>query len=155
MKRTTQRPLGLQLLTWLLWFWASASLLVIGLLMIGDGPIPLGGRAVHRDEALARILPILGPMALAAAGAALALTLEKPWARSAVLLPFALAAITPAFTGVSTSLLDMALGALALLPVVAVVVWYLYFRPRVATYFDALRARDRGMSPRSRQGDSR
>jgi hypothetical protein len=134
------RPLGLGLLIWLLWFWAGASVLVILILVVGDGPVPLGGRAVARDEALARIIPILGPMALAAAGAALALALEKHWARSAILLPFALAAATPAFTGAATSVTDLALGALALAPVVAALVWYLYFRPRVVAYFNALRA---------------
>lgn len=135
------RPLGLGLLTWLLWFWAGASILVILLLATGDGPIPLSGRAVPRDEAIARILPILGPMALAAAGAALALALEKHWARSAVLLPVALAAATPAFTGAAASVTDLAIGAATLLPLVGVLVWYLYFRPGVAAYFDGLRAR--------------
>jgi hypothetical protein len=138
-----EQPLGLGLLTWLLWFWAGASLLVIVLLVIGDGPLPLGGRAVPRDEALARILPIPGPMALAAAGAALALALGKHWARSAVLLPFALAAVTPAFTGVATSAVDLAIGAAALVPAVAALVWYLYFRPRVVAYFQALEAREK------------
>jgi hypothetical protein len=57
----------------------------------GRGPHPLSGGG-PAGRGLARILPILVPMALAAAGAALALALEKPWARSAVLLPFALAA---------------------------------------------------------------
>jgi hypothetical protein len=152
MIETTERPLGLGLLIWLLWFWAGASLLVIALLLIGEGPLPLSGRAVPRDEAIARILPILGPMALAAAGAALALTLEKPWARSAVLLPFALAAITPVFTGVATSALDLVLGALALAPLVAGLVWYLYFRPRVAAYFDSLRVGERGAGGRHGRG---
>jgi hypothetical protein len=136
------RPLGLGLLTWLLWFWAGASLLVLLLLAIGEGPLALSGRAVSREEALALILPILAPMALAAAGAALALALEKHWARSAVLLPFALAAVTPAFTGVATSATELATGALVMLPIVLGLVWYLYFRPRVAAYFRMLRARD-------------
>jgi hypothetical protein len=136
----TDRPLGLGLLIWLFSFWAGASLLVILLLVMGDGPIPLGGVTVPREEALARILPILGPIALAAAGAALALALEKPWARGAVLLPFSLAAVSPAYTGAARSPLDLALGALAILPLAAVLVWYLYFRPRVVAYFSALRA---------------
>jgi hypothetical protein len=134
-----ERPLGLALLTWLLWFWAGASALVIAVLLVGDGPIPLSGRAVPRDEAVARMVPILGPIALAAAGAALALGLRKHWARAAVLLPFALAAVTPAFTGVAASVADLAMGALALTPFVAILVWYLFFRPGVAGYFAALR----------------
>jgi hypothetical protein len=137
-----ERPLGLGLLAWLLWFWAGASLLVLLLLAVGEGPLALSGRAVAREEALARILPILAPMALAAAGAALALALEKHWARSAILLPFALAAVTPAFTGVATSTAELATGALVMLPVVLALVWYLYFRPGVAHYFRTLRARD-------------
>jgi hypothetical protein len=137
-----ERPLGLALLTWLLWFWAGASVLVIVVLLVGDGPIPLSGRAVPRDEAVARMVPILGPIALAAAGAALALGLRKHWARAAVLLPFALAAVTPAFTGVAVSVTDLAMGALALAPVVAILVWYLFFRPEVAGYFAALREVD-------------
>lgn len=141
------RPLGLNLLTWLLWFWAGASVLVILVLVVGDGPIPLSGRAVPRDEALARMLPILGPIALAAAGAALALDLRKHWARSAVLLPFALAAVTPAFTGVAATVMDLVMGALALAPVVAILVWYLFFQPDVARYFRSLRDAD------ERQGD--
>jgi hypothetical protein len=143
MNEPTERPLGLSLLTWLLWFWAGAAALVLVVLVVGEGPIPLSGRAVDRQEALARILPIVVPMALAAAGAALALALEKPWARSAVLLPVALAAVAPAFTGAATSLLDVFLGALALVPVVAVLVWYLYYRPRVTEYFRHLWERQR------------
>jgi hypothetical protein len=134
-----ERPLGLSLLTWLLWFWAGACALVIAVLMVGDGPIPLSGRAVPRDEALARMLPILGPIALAAAGAALALGLRKHWARSAVLLPFALAAVTPAFTGVAVTVGDLARGALALSPVVALLIWYLFFQRGVTDYFAGLR----------------
>jgi hypothetical protein len=134
-----ERPLGLHLLAWLLWFWAGACVLVILVLVVGDGPIPLSGRAVPRDEALARMLPILGPIALAAAGAGLALGLRRHWARSAVLLPFALAAVTPAFTGVAASVADLARGALALAPIVALLVWYLYFQRGVAAYFAYLR----------------
>jgi hypothetical protein len=141
MTDTVQRPLGLSLLAWLLWFWAGASVLVIVILVVGDGPIPLSGQAVPRDEALARILPILVPMALAAAGAALAVGLEKTWARAAVLLPFVLAAATPALTGVAVSVSDLVVGMLALVPVVGVLVWYLYFRPQVAAYFHGLRDR--------------
>jgi hypothetical protein len=139
MMNPDERPLGLALLTWLLWFWAGASVLVIAVLLVGDGPIPLSGRAVPRDEAIARMVPILGPIALAAAGAGLALGLRKHWARAAVLLPFALAAVTPAFTGVAASVADLAMGALALTPIVAILVWYLFFRPEVAGYFAALR----------------
>lgn len=134
------KPLGIHLLTWLLWFWAGAAVLVILMLLVGDGPIPLSGRAVPREEALARMLPILGPIGLSAAGAALALALRKSWARSAVLLPFALAAATPAFTGVAASVADLAKGALALAPIVAILVWYLFFQRDVARYFDSLEA---------------
>jgi hypothetical protein len=138
----TGRPLGVALLTWLLAFWAGACLLVIILLLVGEGPLPLGGRAVPRDEALARLLPTLAPIALAAAGAALALALEKHWARAAVLLPFALAAVAPALTGMANSPGELGGGAVALAPLVAALVWYLFFRRNVAAYFAALRARE-------------
>jgi hypothetical protein len=65
-----------------------------------------------------------------------------------VLLPFALAAVTPAFTGVAASVATWPWAMLALTPVVAVLVWYLFFRPEVAAYFAALR--DRGNPERSR-----
>jgi hypothetical protein len=139
MSENLDRPLGLSLLAWFLGFWAGAAVVIIAVLVAGDGPLPLSGRAVPRDEALARILPILAPMALAAAGASLALALQKHWARAAVLLPFTLSAVTPAFTGVAASGLDLALGVLALVPVMAVLVWYLYFRPGVVSYFHRLR----------------
>jgi hypothetical protein len=79
---------------------------------------------------------------LAAGGAALALVLGKPWARSAVLLPFALAAVAPVFTGAATSLADLARGAVAMTPVVAGLAWYLYFQPGVKAYFAELRRRE-------------
>lgn len=136
------KPLGLSLLTWLLWFWAGASVLVLLVIGVGDGPVPLKGEFVPREEALARFLPALAPMALAAAGAALALVLERPWARSAVLLPFALAAVAPVFSGVASSVGELATGALVLAPLVALAVWYLYFRPAVVGYFVRLRDAD-------------
>ncbi len=139
MSEPDERPLGLSLLIWFMAFWAGAAALVIAVLVAGEGPLPLSGRAVPRQEAIARIVPILAPMALAAAGAALALALDRHWARSAVLLPFALTAVAPAFTGVATSVLDLVLGVLALVPLVAVLVWYLYFRPGVVEYFRRLR----------------
>jgi hypothetical protein len=139
MTHSLERPLGLRLLTWLLGFWAGASVLVIIVIAAGDGPVPLRGEFLPRDEAVARFLTALAPMALAAAGAALALALEKHWARSAVLLPFALVAVAPVFTGTATSLGELAMGAVALAPIVAAVVWYLFFRPKVTAYFDRLR----------------
>lgn len=142
MTYSDQRPLGLRLLTWLLAFWAGASVLVIVVIAVGDGPVPLRGQFLSRDEALARFLTALAPMALAAGGAALALALEKHWARAAVLLPFALVAVAPVFTGTAASVAELAFGALALTPIVAVVVWYLFFRPKVTAYFDRLREED-------------
>jgi hypothetical protein len=139
MSDAMERPLGVSLLTWFFWFWAGASFLVLVVILVGDGPIPLSGTAVPRDEAVARLLPVLVPMGLATLGAGLALALGKHWARSAVLLPFALAAVAPAFSGAVGSLLELALGALALVPVVALLVWYLYFRPNVRSYFARLR----------------
>jgi hypothetical protein len=155
MNEPPPRPLGLSLLTWLMAFWAGASVLLILFLVLGDGPIPLSGRAVSRQEAIARIIPIFGPVALAAAGAALALALDKPWARSALLLPFALVAMAPAFTGVAATARDLALGILALVPAIALIAWYLYFRPGVAAYFDWLRERERIRSGGSLPGEGR
>lgn len=142
MTDTDDRPLGVSFLVWLMAFWAGASILVLVIIAVGDGPVLVRGEALPRDEAMARLLTALTPMALAAAGAALALALEKPWARSAVLLPFALFAVAPVFTGTATTVAELALGALALTPVVGFLVWYLYFRPRVRTYFEALRRQE-------------
>lgn len=139
MTHIAERPLGLNLLTWLLWFWAGASALVLLVIGVGDGPVPLGGEFIPRDEAMARFLPALAPMGLAAAGAALAILLGRPWARSAVLLPFALAAVAPVFSGVASSVGELAVGALILVPMVVLVVWYLYFRPEVVRHFRELR----------------
>jgi hypothetical protein len=143
MSDVAERPLGVSLLTWFFWFWTGASIFVLAVVVAGDGPMLLSGRAVPREEAVARLLPVLIPMALAAGGAGLALTLGKSWARSAVLLPFALVAVAPAFSGAVASLLDLALGALVLVPVVAALVWYLYFRPGVAAYFARLGQEER------------
>ncbi len=142
------RPLGLSLLTWLLWFWAGASFLVLVVIGIGQGPVPLNGTFVPREEALARFVPALAPMGLAAAGAALALVLNRPWARSAVLLPFALAMVAPVFSGVATSVGDLAIGALILVPLVVLVVWYLYFNAGAVRHFAMLRDRDGDAPPR-------
>lgn len=142
MTYSDERPLGLHLLTWLLGFWAGATVLVMVVVVAGDGPVPLRGEFLPRDEAIARLLTALTPMALAAGGAALALALEKHWARPAVLLPFALAAVAPVFTGTATSVGELALGALALAPIVGGVAWYLYFRPKVTAYFHRLRHSD-------------
>lgn len=142
MNESMERPLGLSLLTWFFWFWAGASVLVLAVIVVGDGPLLLSGRAVPRDEAVARLLPVLVPMALGALGAGLALALEKPWSRAAVLLPFALVAIAPAFSGAVASLIDLAVGALALVPLVGALVWYLYFRPSVRAYFVRLREQE-------------
>jgi len=140
------RPLGLSLLIWLLWFWAGASVLVLLVIGLGDGPVPLKGEFLPREEALARFLPALAPMGLAAAGAALALMLQRPWARSAVLLPFALAGVAPVFSGVATTVGELASGALVLLPLIALVVWYLYLSPEVVRHFASLRDADRAGS---------
>lgn len=139
-----ERPLGISLLTWLFWFWAGAIGLVLLGFAIGDGPIMMSGRAVPRSEALRAVLPALAAMGLAVVGAALALALERPWARPAVLLPFALAALGPAMTGVGArSPVELGLASLAVLPVLAILGWYLYARPRTTAYFDRLRSRRR------------
>ena len=138
------RPLGISLLTWLYWFWGGAiALLVLGL-AFGEGPVPIAGETVPREEALGRVLPILVPMGLAVVGAALALSLRRAWARPAVLLPVALAAFGPALGGVQTTLADLAVGASVVLVILAGLVWYLYFRTRVTAYFDRLEDGDDG-----------
>lgn len=142
---SNDQPLGIGLLIWLYGFWAGAVALFFLSFAIGEGPVPMGGETVPRQEALARVLPVLLPMGLAVAGAALALGLRKSWARPAVLLPVALAAFGPALSGVGTSAADMVTGALAVLPILAGMVWYLYFRPGVKRYFAGLR--DRGDDP--------
>jgi hypothetical protein len=133
------RPLGLRLLIWLLWFWAGANLLLMAGIVFGEGPVLLGGEAVSRGEATARVLPIFGPMTLAAVGAALALLLNRPWARPAVLLPFALAALAPLFTGTAETVTGFLLTALAVTPVLAALTWYLYGHGPVNAYFRKLR----------------
>lgn len=137
-----ERPLGLSLLIWLFWFWTGAIVLVFLGFAIGDGPIMLSGRAVPRPDALAAVLPILLPMGLATVGAALALGLDRHWARPAVLLPFALAAVSPAFTGAGYDPVDLVLSVVVLLAIVAALVWYLYFSPGVRAHFARLRHAD-------------
>lgn len=138
----SERPLGISLLIWLYWFWAGATALIFLGFAIGDGPVPMGGETIPRTEALARVLPVLLPMGLAAVGGALALGLRRVWARPAVLLPVFLAAFGPALSGVGRSLADSLLGALVLLPVLAGLVWYLYFRARTVAWFEGLKAGD-------------
>lgn len=133
------RPLGISLLIWLYWFWAGAVALVFLGFAVGEGPIMISRQAVPRSEALAAVLPILLPMGLAVIGAALALALARPWARPAALLPVALAAFGPALSGVGASAGDVVIGALAVLTVLGILVWYLYFQPAVKAYFAGLR----------------
>lgn len=136
---TGGRPLGISLLTWLYWFWAGATVLFVLSFAVGEGPVPMSGETLSRAEALERVVPVLLPMGLAVIGAAAALSFQWAWARPAVLLPLALAAFGPALTGVGT-LTDVVLGALALLPILGALVWYLYFRTRVTAYFDRLKS---------------
>lgn len=132
------RPLGISLLIWLYWFWAGAVTLVFIGLAVGEGPVMISGQALPRPEALASVLPVLLPMGLAVVGAALALTLARPWARPATLLPVALAAFGPALSGVGASVGDIVVGALVVLPVLALLAWYLYRQPGVKAYFEGL-----------------
>lgn len=141
------QPLGIALLIWLYGFWAGAVALFFLSFAVGEGPVPMSGETVPRREALARVLPVLLPMGLAVAGAALALGLRKPWARPAVLLPVALAGFGPALSGVGASVADIVTGVLVVLPILGVMVWYLYFRPGVKQYFAGLAVR--GRDPRS------
>ncbi len=135
-----ERPLGLSLLTWLLAFWAGAILLILLTLAFGEGPVMMSGRSVRRPEALALLVPVLGPMALAAAGAALALALRQSWARAAVFLPVGLVAMAPVFTGVAGTAGDLTRSVVETLPFAALLAWYLYGRATVVKYFGALRA---------------
>lgn len=133
------RPLGISLLIWLYWFWAGAVALVFLGFAIGEGPVMMSGRAVPRADALASVLPVLLPMGLAVIGGALALSLQRSWARPAVLLPVALAAFGPALSGVGTSVLDAVIGTVVVLALLALLGWYLYVRPAVKAYFARLK----------------
>jgi hypothetical protein len=130
------RPTGVVLLIWIFWFWAGALLLLLIGLAVGEGPVMVAGRALRRGEALRLVLPALVPMGLAVVGAALALTLRRSWARPAALFPFALAVFGPALIGVvPMSPPELALGVLALAPILGGLVWYLYYRPGPRAYF--------------------
>jgi hypothetical protein len=129
-------PLGIRLLTWLFWFWAGAVALVLLGFFVGEGPVMLGGHAVPRGEAVARVLPALLPMGLAVAGAALALGMGRPWGRFAALLPFIIAAFGPALSGLgSTAPGDLLTSVAIVVPMVAALVWYLYFSDAGRGYF--------------------
>lgn len=130
------RPTGVMLLIWLFWFWAGALLLLVVGLAAGDGPVMVAGRAMDRGEALRLVLPALVPMGLAVVGAALALTQRRSWARPAALFPFALAVFGPALIGIgAVSVVDVVATVLALLPILAGLIWYLYFQPGPRAYF--------------------
>lgn len=130
-----ERPLGISLMIWMFWFWAGAIILLVLGLAAGEGPVMMNGESLDRDEALTAVLPVLIPMALAVAGAALALTLSKSWARPAALFPFVLAVFGPVLTGVAdVSPVEMALAILALVPILGGLVWYLYFQPGPRAY---------------------
>lgn len=135
------KPLGLRLITWLLWFWAGASALLFFGLVVGEGSVAMRGSTLQRAEALEQVLPVLLPMLLGAAGAALALTLGKHWARPAVLMPLALAALAPAISGEASSVSALLRASLGMLVLLAVAVWYLFAHRPVRAYFAALRER--------------
>jgi hypothetical protein len=144
MSTPDDRPLGISLLIWLYWFWAGATVLLLLGLGIGEGPVPIGGRTVPRSEALALVLPVLLPLGLAVLGGAMALSTRRPWARPAALLPMILAGFGPALSGVGTTLADSLIGGLILAPFLAVLAWYLYFRPGTVAYFEGLKVGDGG-----------
>lgn len=130
------RPLGISLLIWVFWFWTGAAVLLLLILAFGDGAVMVSGRAVPRQEALSAVLPALIPMALAGIGAALALTLGRPWARPVALFPFALATFGPFLTGAgSVSAAELVVAIALLLLVVGGLGWYLYRRPGPRAYF--------------------
>lgn len=133
---SAERPLGVRLLIWLFWFWAGASALLLLGLAVGTGPVMMGGRALSRGDALWAVLPALGPMALAVVGAALALSLGRPWGRPAALFPFALAAFGPALTGVApVTPGDLVTAIIVLVPTLGGLGWYLYRSPGPRQYF--------------------
>jgi uncharacterized membrane protein len=128
------RPLGIRLLIWLYWFWAGATVLLVLALLSGDSPILLQGRPVPREEARALVLPVLVPLALAVAGAALALGQRRRWARLAALFPFVLMVFAPVL------MLGGRSGGLAMvapIPIALGLAWYLYRRPGPRAYFAA------------------
>jgi hypothetical protein len=119
-------------LIWLYWFWAGALLLLILTLVLGEGPVLVGGRSITRAQAGSLVLPTLAPLALAVAGAALALGLARPWARVAALFPFVLAVFTPVLmTGSAGADPSMLLPV----PILVLLAWYLYTRPGPRAYF--------------------
>jgi hypothetical protein len=137
-----ERPLGIALLIWLFGFWGGAIVLLLAGLGLGDGPVMLNGRAVARSTALTTLLPVLLPMLLAVTGAALALALERAWARPAVLLPFGLAAVAPGVAGIGgTDAADRGLTFIAVLVVAGGLAWYLYGSAGTRAYYDRLRGR--------------
>jgi hypothetical protein len=143
------KPLGLRLLVWLFGFWAGAIALVLIGLSLGDAPIMMDGEAVPRAEALSRIAPILIPVGAAVVGAGLGLWLGRRWARPAALLPFLLLGIAPSLAGGSDRTpLDLIIAAAVVVPIVAVLTWYLYLSPTVSEWY-ATRTRLPRSEPRS------
>ncbi len=127
------RPLGISLIIWMYWFWAGALGLLILTLVTGQGPVLLAGRSMVREDAVAALLPVLAPLALALVGAALALGQRRRWARVAALFPFVLAGFAPVLMvrgGTAGPVMA------APLPFLAALAWYLYRRPGPRTYFD-------------------
>lgn len=126
------RPLGISLLIWIYWFWAGALGLLIVTLLTGEGPVLLAGRSMVREDAVAALLPVLAPLALALVGAALALGQRRRWARVASLFPFVLAAFAPVLM-IRGGTAGPAMAAP--LPLLAALAWYLYRRPGPRAYF--------------------
>lgn len=130
------RPLGLRLLVALYWFWAGAIGLALLGFAFGEGAIVMEGEEVSRPEALSRAAPMLIPAGAAVVGAALGLTLGRRWARPAALIPFLLLGIAPSLRGgADRTPMDLVIAAAVVLPIVAVLVWYLYFSSAVAAYY--------------------
>lgn len=137
-----RRPLSLTVLLWLYAFWSAAAVLVLAAAALGTGEVAMDGAAVERRAVLERTLPVFLPLALAFAGGALAIGLRKAWARPALLLPFALAALLPALVAAPTDAdpgRELIRGTATMALPTLLLGWYLYWRPRTVAYFEALR----------------
>lgn len=145
--RPPARPLVLTLLMWLMAFWAGACALTLASVWLGDGPLMIDGVPTARDEVLDLLVPMLVPLGLCAAAAAMTLWIESPWARPTLLFALLLAgpfATYPQWSEATNPGGAPALGLLAVTPALLLLWWYLYLKANVVAYFRALSERRYG-----------